>query len=421
MDRAGADVQQGQRGGRAQRGQSPEPEAGAERDEAEGAPRRGARHPPEAVAEAVGVHQRVVGQPGQPVQAGVGPAQQAPQVVVLAEEGVEAPAHRGPGAVGQRDDRPPGNEAAQHGFAFVQHHAHPALGEHGRRRQSSAMPPPTTPTDGAPPPIRSRPGGGASIRARRSRPGGRGARPARGTVRYGYGGMGGAPRVRGRGGGTARAVPPRCAAWAGTGTRTPTARSSYSPGPAVEEAQQAPGRHPGEQAQEEVGAVDPAGVQGRTDASAGVAPARAPAAVRRHRLHGRRRRRPGARGGGVRTRCPGRWHAAAAGAGAGLRLGRVATALERSRRSASPTVVTAAGRVPGGAGRRADAPTCRSSRSRWAAARAAQVAAACTPHPAVVLHAGTTRTWPHLAHHTLSFGAAWERTFDELTRTGTLI
>jgi phytoene desaturase len=40
---------------------------------------------------------------------------------------------------------------------------------------------------------------------------------------------------------------------------------------------------------------------------------------------------------------------------------------------------------------------------------------------AVVLHAGTDRTWSHLAHHTLSFGAAWERTFDELTRSGTLM
>ncbi|MEU9669752.1 phytoene desaturase [Streptomyces bobili] len=39
----------------------------------------------------------------------------------------------------------------------------------------------------------------------------------------------------------------------------------------------------------------------------------------------------------------------------------------------------------------------------------------------VVLHAGTDRTWPGLAHHTLSFGAAWERTFDELTRTGELM
>ncbi|MEV0011541.1 phytoene desaturase family protein [Streptomyces sp. NPDC051840] len=40
---------------------------------------------------------------------------------------------------------------------------------------------------------------------------------------------------------------------------------------------------------------------------------------------------------------------------------------------------------------------------------------------AVVLHAGTDRTWPELAHHTLSFGEAWEGTFDELTRTGRLM
>ncbi|MCK1795706.1 phytoene desaturase family protein [Streptomyces sp. XM4193] len=40
---------------------------------------------------------------------------------------------------------------------------------------------------------------------------------------------------------------------------------------------------------------------------------------------------------------------------------------------------------------------------------------------AVILHAGTDRTWPGLAHHTLSFGNAWERTFDELTRTGQLM
>nr|BFD86823.1 phytoene desaturase family protein [Streptomyces sp. Xyl84] len=40
---------------------------------------------------------------------------------------------------------------------------------------------------------------------------------------------------------------------------------------------------------------------------------------------------------------------------------------------------------------------------------------------AVVLHAGTDRTWPQLAHHTLSFGAAWRTTFDQLTRTGELM
>ncbi|MEU5836060.1 phytoene desaturase family protein [Streptomyces diacarni] len=40
---------------------------------------------------------------------------------------------------------------------------------------------------------------------------------------------------------------------------------------------------------------------------------------------------------------------------------------------------------------------------------------------AVVLHLGTDRTWPQLAHHTLSFGAAWQRTFRELTRQGRLM
>ncbi|BBA95437.1 putative phytoene desaturase [Actinacidiphila reveromycinica] len=40
---------------------------------------------------------------------------------------------------------------------------------------------------------------------------------------------------------------------------------------------------------------------------------------------------------------------------------------------------------------------------------------------AVVLHAGTDRTWPGLAHHTLSFGRAWRTTFRELTATGRLM
>ncbi|MDA0567524.1 phytoene desaturase [Streptomonospora sp. S1-112] len=37
---------------------------------------------------------------------------------------------------------------------------------------------------------------------------------------------------------------------------------------------------------------------------------------------------------------------------------------------------------------------------------------------AVVLHAGTDRTWPDLGHHTVSFGAAWRRTFTEIMREG---
>ncbi|WP_065967752.1 phytoene desaturase family protein [Streptomyces sparsogenes] len=40
---------------------------------------------------------------------------------------------------------------------------------------------------------------------------------------------------------------------------------------------------------------------------------------------------------------------------------------------------------------------------------------------AVVLHAGTDRTWPQLSHHTLSFGTAWKSTFHELTRAGALM
>ncbi|MEZ7006550.1 phytoene desaturase family protein [Streptomyces sp. AD55] len=108
---------------------------------------------------------------------------------------------------------------------------------------------------------------------------------------------------------------------------------------------------------------------------------------------------------------------AAVRAGADLRLGRDVLRLERSGDRIT-AVVTADERVPCDAvvltpdlpvvhrllGRRPRRPL----RLRHAPS-------------AVVLHAGTTRTWPRLAHHTLSFGAAWRRTFDELTRTGTLM
>jgi phytoene desaturase len=40
---------------------------------------------------------------------------------------------------------------------------------------------------------------------------------------------------------------------------------------------------------------------------------------------------------------------------------------------------------------------------------------------AVVLHAGVDRTWPELGHHTVFFGAQWDRTFDEILRTGKLM
>lgn len=40
---------------------------------------------------------------------------------------------------------------------------------------------------------------------------------------------------------------------------------------------------------------------------------------------------------------------------------------------------------------------------------------------AVVLHAGVTRTWPELAHHTVFFGKHWDRTFDEILHKGRLM
>ncbi len=40
---------------------------------------------------------------------------------------------------------------------------------------------------------------------------------------------------------------------------------------------------------------------------------------------------------------------------------------------------------------------------------------------AVVLHAGSTASWPDLAHHTILFGGAWRRTFRELVRDGRLM
>ncbi|MFE6917401.1 phytoene desaturase [Streptomyces rubiginosohelvolus] len=40
---------------------------------------------------------------------------------------------------------------------------------------------------------------------------------------------------------------------------------------------------------------------------------------------------------------------------------------------------------------------------------------------AVILHVGTDRTWPQLAHHTISFGAAWRSTFRELTVEGAVM
>ncbi|POG44323.1 phytoene dehydrogenase [Streptomyces sp. ZL-24] len=107
----------------------------------------------------------------------------------------------------------------------------------------------------------------------------------------------------------------------------------------------------------------------------------------------------------------------AAEAGADLRYGRTVTRLERSGERVT-AVVTDQERIPCDAVvLTPDLPVAYRLLGR-------------TPHrphrlrhspSAVILHAGTDRTWPELAHHTISFGAAWKSTFRELTRTGRLM
>ncbi|CAG7643694.1 Phytoene dehydrogenase [Actinacidiphila bryophytorum] len=107
--------------------------------------------------------------------------------------------------------------------------------------------------------------------------------------------------------------------------------------------------------------------------------------------------------------------AAAAGrAGADLRYGHEVTSLER-RGQRVTAVVTTGGRIPCDAlVLTPDLPVAFRLLGR---APRRPVPLRYSPS-AVVLHAGTDRTWPQLAHHTLSFGAAWRTTFDELTRSG---
>ncbi|MEU1873998.1 phytoene desaturase family protein [Streptomyces sp. NPDC019793] len=109
---------------------------------------------------------------------------------------------------------------------------------------------------------------------------------------------------------------------------------------------------------------------------------------------------------------------AATDAGADLRWGAEVSALERSAGRVRAVRLSSGERVP------CDAVvlTCELPAAYGLLGRAPRRPARLRHSPsAVILHAGTDRTWPHLAHHTLSFGAAWERTFDELTRTGELM
>ncbi|WP_333767804.1 phytoene desaturase [Streptomyces sp. IBSBF 2435] len=103
--------------------------------------------------------------------------------------------------------------------------------------------------------------------------------------------------------------------------------------------------------------------------------------------------------------------ASAAEAGADFRYGHTVTRLERAGDRIT-AVVTDQGRFP------CDAvvltPDLPVSYRLLGRAPLRPLALRHSPS-AVVLHAGTDRTWPGLAHHTISFGAAWQQTFHELT------
>ncbi|MFI6874715.1 phytoene desaturase family protein [Streptomyces sp. NPDC050400] len=108
---------------------------------------------------------------------------------------------------------------------------------------------------------------------------------------------------------------------------------------------------------------------------------------------------------------------AARAAGADLRFGRTVQRLER-RGDRITAVVTSDERIPCDAVvLTPDLPVTYRLLGR-APRRPASIRHAPS---AVILHAGTDRTWPQLAHHTISFGSAWHETFDELTHQGRLM
>jgi phytoene desaturase len=108
---------------------------------------------------------------------------------------------------------------------------------------------------------------------------------------------------------------------------------------------------------------------------------------------------------------------AATDAGADLRFGQTVTRLERSGDRIT-AVITDSGRIT------CDAvvltPDLPVTYRLLGRAPRRPVGLRFSPS-AVILHVGTDRTWPALAHHTISFGAAWRRTFAELTRSGSLM
>ncbi|WP_433500758.1 phytoene desaturase family protein [Sphaerimonospora sp. CA-214678] len=108
---------------------------------------------------------------------------------------------------------------------------------------------------------------------------------------------------------------------------------------------------------------------------------------------------------------------AALDAGADIRYGHDVTRLERAGRRIT-AVITEQDRIPCDAVvLTADLPIT----YRLLGRRPRRLLPLRYSPSAMILYTGTDRTWPELAHHTISFGAAWEGTFRELTRIGGLM
>ncbi len=121
--------------------------------------------------------------------------------------------------------------------------------------------------------------------------------------------------------------------------------------------------------------------------------------------------------GGMRA-VPDALAGAAASAGVKLHYGAAVTALERSGDRVTAVRTADGMRVPCDAvvlATELDTAYQLLGRRPWRPVRL-------RPAPsAVVLHMGTGRTWPETAHHTISFGQAWQQTFTEIIDDGKLM
>jgi phytoene desaturase len=110
--------------------------------------------------------------------------------------------------------------------------------------------------------------------------------------------------------------------------------------------------------------------------------------------------------------------AAARRAGADLRLGTSVAGVERSGARITAVRTTSGERIP--CDTAVLTPDLPVSYRLLGITRTRPVPLRWSPS-AVQIHAGTTRTWPELDHHTILFGQQWAGTFDEIIRTGRLM